>query len=342
MKTIFSMAILALTVASCGNPVSELSWTKSDAPIYFDPSTPELGLTSTTKQWHAITNLDKFRLKYRTILGQQYAVAILDTGVKRTHVSIAGRMLPGYDFGNNDTDPTDVKGHGTAVAAVTASGHPDYQGVAPRARILPLKVFTDSGSGTMSRVEKALRYVIDNHAKLNVVAVNLSISDGMNHPGPVNTYGLEDEFKKLAELNVITVAAAGNYFQQYNKVPGLGYPAASPYTIAAGNHTMAGAAAASSQRLAMPLFIFAPGSGLTSATIATNTSIANWSGTSFASPVIAGVVVLGQQLAQRVLKRRLTFVEINGLLQSSGVAMADGYKRLDMLAFAAGIEKMKP
>src|SRR5262245_13741514 len=82
-------------------------------------------------------------------------IAVLDTGVDPRHPELRGRLVPGWDFQNNDSNPRDDNGHGTAVANVAAAGGNDGVGMAGicwRCRIMPVKVLNANGSGAHSNI----------------------------------------------------------------------------------------------------------------------------------------------------------------------------------------------
>ena len=92
--------------------------------------------------------------------GSGVVVAVVDTGVDEGHEDLAGRVLPGWDFVDSDPYATDPNGHGTHVAgtiAATRDNDIGVAGVAPDARILPIRVLAADGSGYISDVVKALR-----------------------------------------------------------------------------------------------------------------------------------------------------------------------------------------
>lgn len=102
-------------------------------------------------------------------------IAIIDTGVFGAHVDLAGRVLQGYDFVNNDADPADDDGHGTHVAGIAAAGGDNNLGVTGVAyganvKILPIKVCGPSGCPS-SAIASGIRYAADNGANV----LNLSL-----------------------------------------------------------------------------------------------------------------------------------------------------------------------
>ena len=260
---------------------------------------------------------------------------------------IADRIVYQEDFADNDMDASDVNGHGTNVASISiSSGDPingNYTGMAPGADIIILKVFKNSGAGFFFDIEQALQWVVTNQATYNIASVNMSLSDGGNYQSATqqSQYGIDDEIAALAAQNVITVSASGNSFFQFNSVQGVAYPAADPNSLSVGAVYDAdigvpppysgGAIALStgaerltpfSQRHATLSDVFAPGANITGAGLndirppsgSGSGYTSTYAGTSQASPHIAGIVALAQQLADQVLGRRLTVLEFQNLL----------------------------
>lgn len=138
--------------------------------------------------------------------GSGAVVAVIDTGVDATHPDLRGRVLDGYDFSGAETGATsDVVGHGTHVASIVAGGGAGMAGVAPDAKIMPLKVFSDSASGfSMEGYLRAIKYAADNGADV----INISLGCG----GTASCYS-QSEFDAISYANdrgVVVVAAAGN------------------------------------------------------------------------------------------------------------------------------------
>lgn len=139
-----------------------------------------------------------------TSTGQQVIVAIVDTGVDFRAPDLASTArLPGYDFVNNDSDPTDDQGHGTHVAGTIAQSTNNglgVAGVAFNARILPVKVLGANGQGSYENIIKGIVYAVDQGAKV----INMSLA------GSSGSQALLDAVQYANSKGVVVVAAAGN------------------------------------------------------------------------------------------------------------------------------------
>ncbi|MCW2926631.1 MAG: Thermophilic serine proteinase [Thermoleophilia bacterium] len=138
--------------------------------------------------------------------GAGAVVAVIDTGVDASHPDLAGRVLPGRDFSGSSTGAqVDRVGHGTAVASIIAASGAGMAGLAPDARIMPLKVFRDSAGGfSMSGYLAAIRYAADEGADV----INISLGCG----GTTSCFS-QAELDAIAYANAkgtIVIAAAGN------------------------------------------------------------------------------------------------------------------------------------
>ena len=328
----------------------------------------------------SLINIDGFQSdgRFLGIDGSGFAAVILDTGIDLDHSffgpdvdqdGVADRIVYQYDFADGDADASDQNGHGSNVSSIIGSSDSVYGGVAPGTDIIHLKVFSDSGSGSFSYVEQALQWVIDNTTLYNIASVNMSLGDGGNHTSSQSLYGIADEIAALASLDVITVSASGNKFYEVNSIQGVQYPAADPnslsvgavYDDSTGGYTYGDGAKSFStgpdaitpfsQRDADLTDIFAPGAPITGA--GSDGGLVTMHGTSQASPHIAGVAVLAQQLASQMLGRRLTVSEFSDLLVDTGVTINDGddeddnvtntdldFSRVDVLALGDAIYSM--
>lgn len=130
-------------------------------------------------------------------------VAVIDSGVQAAHPDLAGRVLPGFDFVNNDADPSDDNGHGTAVAGVAAAQGNDGIGIAGAAwnvAILPVKTMNASGSGSYSAIANGITYAADRGARI----INLSLG------GTATSSTLQNAVSYAWNKGSLLVAAAGN------------------------------------------------------------------------------------------------------------------------------------
>jgi len=285
--------------------------------------------------------------------GAGTTVAVLDTGLRTTHVDFAGRVLPGRNFtpdnGGDPADPSDGQGHGTNVAGIICAGD-IHIGIAPGARIVPVKVLGNDGSGSFAGIRDALQWVIDHHREHGISAVCMSLGDGGNYqndedfPGD----GIGSRMRQLSELGVVCCVAAGNDYHSHNSVQGMGYPAIFRETVSVGAvfdenegsfSYQSGAVAFStapdritpfSQRLharvgaGCATDIFAPGAPVTSSGILNDQGESIQHGTSQATPVITGVVLLLQALHKRLTGQLPPVADVMRWLERGAATIHDG------------------
>ena len=203
---------------------------------------------------------------------------IIDTGVYTAHTEFTGRTASGYNTtSSNTSDWADCHGHGTHVAG-TVGG--TTWGVAKSATIIAVKVLDCLGSGTMSGVISGLEWVVSNHANGVPAVANMSLGGG-------KSAALETAVRNLVADGVTVVVAAGNETQDACNVS----PAGEPTAITVGATTSTDALAYYSN-YGSCVDILAPGSSITSAGISSTTATATMSGTSMASPHVAGTAAV--------------------------------------------------
>lgn len=135
--------------------------------------------------------------------GEGVVVAVIDTGVSRVGDLAGTPFVPGYNFVDNKEDASDDHGHGTHVAGTIAQSTHNglgVSGVAFKASIMPLKVLSARGSGSMAAIAQAIRWAADHGAHV----INMSLGG----PFPVGT--IHNAVKYARAKGVVVVAAAGN------------------------------------------------------------------------------------------------------------------------------------
>lgn len=204
-------------------------------------------------------------------------VAVVDSGVLASHPDLAGKVLAGYDFVNNDSDPSDDNGHGTAVAGLIAAATNNQLGMAGlgwSTPVVPVKALDAAGSGSYSGIANSIIWAADQGVKV----INLSLG------GTTSSRTLQDAVNYAWSRGIVVIAAAGN-----NGNSTAFYPAACANVIAV-SATNSTDTRPSWSNFGSYVDLSAPGAGIL--TLQGPSSYANWDGTSFSSPIVAGVTAL--------------------------------------------------
>ena len=201
-------------------------------------------------------------------------IAVLDTGVDGSHPDLASKMIPGWNVYDNNSNTSDVYGHGTAVAGTFAALSDNLTGVSSviwNCLIMPLRISDPSGWATSTAVAKALTYAADHGARVANISYAFSTDS--------------------------TAKTAAQYFQSKGGVVTMsagndGAVLASPdnpyvLTVSATTSSDLKASWSTTGNL---IDLSAPGVGI----YATNRGggYGSWSGTSFSAPIVAGVAAL--------------------------------------------------
>ena len=245
--------------------------------------------------------------------GRSVTVAVIDTGVDAGHEDLAGQVLTGVDLSGRTAvvgGGTDPNGHGTHVAGIIAAADNGVGGVgvAPEAKILPVRVLDESGAGYASDVAEGIIYAVDHGA----LVINLSLG------GPVPSAAQQAAVEYAIQKGVTVVAAAGN--SGPDGAPE--YPAALPGVIAVAATTPEDEVASFSTWGAY-VDVAAPGTMILSSL--PGDDYAYESGTSMATPFVAGVAALVRSVDVSVLldvpgllARTARDIEVAGVDTASG------------------------
>ncbi|MGY0236402.1 type VII secretion-associated serine protease mycosin [Longispora urticae] len=238
------------------------------------------------KQWY-VDALKIPDIHSRGVTGKGVTVAVLDSGVDAEHPSLSGQVLPGLDLTGEGTDGRkDVQGHGTHMAGIIAAkggtGPNNVLGIAPGAKILPIRIAVKDDLAKSDVTAQAIRAAADRGAKV----INMSF-DAQGLPPQV----LQDAVRYALDKDVVLVAAAGNRSAGDSFV---GFPANTPGVIAVTGLDKQGAFWSGSVQ-GPESVLSAPAERITnidSRTVPDATGFATGDGTSDASAIVAGTAAL--------------------------------------------------
>jgi subtilisin family serine protease len=211
--------------------------------------------------------------------GSGVVAYIIDTGIRTTHAEVAGRATRGFDAFTDGQAGNDCNGHGTHVAGTV--GGTTY-GVAKGVALVAVRVLDCGGSGSNSGVIKGMDWVATDAAKNTATraVANMSLGGGFSQ-------ATNDAIARLTAANVFVAVAAGNSSQDACRSSPASAPSAT--TVAASTRDDA---RASYSNWGSCVDLYAPGSGITSAWYQSDAQLNTISGTSMASPHVAGVGAL--------------------------------------------------
>ena len=221
--------------------------------------------------------------------GAGVRIAIIDTGIDASHQDLAGALVGGADFsglGSPDglTPVGPERRHGTMVASLAAgrgnNGVDGVLGSAPEAELLSLSM--SFGGGTVSpdeQVANAVRFAVDNGADIISLSLTRNTRDWPE--------SWDRAFGYAAANDVVVIAAAGN---RGSGTVSVGAPATMPGVLTVGGVDQDGQASDSASSQGITIGVMAPSEGLVGAT--PGGGYVSWSGTSGATPIVAGIVAL--------------------------------------------------
>lgn len=210
--------------------------------------------------------------------GAGVTVAVLDTGVDASHPALAGKVLPGWNYVEDNADTSDVAdaagasevGHGTFVAGVVAL-------VAPDAKILPMRVLDGNGDGDIFTLAEAINDAVADGADV----INLSLGTASKYTSQL----LSDAIKAARRAGVLVVAATGN-----DGTNSPHFPAQQPEVLSVSALDPADTALAGFSVWGGWVDVAAPGEDVVGPLPGGGYAI--WAGTSVAAPFAAGEAAL--------------------------------------------------
>jgi type VII secretion-associated serine protease mycosin len=236
-------------------------------------------------------------------------VAVVDSGVRADHEDLAGQVLPGKDYVDQQYDGRiDPNGHGTHVAGIIAAAADNGVGIAggaPGVKILPVRVLDQNGSGYSSNVAQGIIWAVDHGARV----INLSLG------GTTPSDGTRAAIKYANGKGAIVLAAAGNDGAGANQPL---YPAAFSEAVAVaavdGNRNRA-----SFSNYGGYVDIAAPGADIISTYSSSRTAYAAMSGTSMATPYASAAAALVASI-----NKKATATGIRNALEGTAVDLGPG------------------
>jgi subtilisin family serine protease len=245
--------------------------------------------------------------------GSNVILAVLDTGVDGSHPDLKANMVPGWNMYDNNSDTSDVYGHGTSVAgaaAMTGNNSTGSAGVAWAARIMPVRIAAPDGYANVSTIAQGITWAADNGAKV------VNISYGVSGYSTIHSAA-----QYLRNKGGVVVVSAGN--------SGALVTTAANDSVLSISATDSNDARTSWSSYGDYVDLAAPGASIYATT--RGGSYANVSGTSFSSPITAATVALmmsaNPKLAPADIDKILKTTALD--LGSAGFDQYYGFGRID-------------
>ena len=234
---------------------------------------------------------------WNTTQGSGVTIAILDSGVNGAHPDLSAQMVPGWNFYDNNSNTSDVFGHGTLVAGTAAAMTNNGTGVssiAGQSKIMPIRITDTSSYGYASTIVQGLVWASDNGVRV----ANVSFG------GAIGILSVQNAAQYMKDKGGLVIAAAGNTGTELTTTPTT--------TMIPVSATDANDAIASWSSYGNFVAMSAPGVSIW--TTRREGDYKTASGTSLSSPLTAGVVALMMSA-----NTKLSGLEIENLLFSSAV-----------------------
>jgi len=280
----------------------------------------------------------------QNITGKGETVCIIDTGTDYTHSDLGNcttseflngnceKVVGGWDFVNNDADPMDDNHHGTHVSGIAAANG-NIKGVSPNSKIYSIKSLDFDGGGSSSDVILGIENCTNASEEYNISVISMSLGGSENYSDYCDGAwggGVTSAINEAVSNNITVTVASGNYGNSDKINP----PACIKNATAIGSSTDEDNIASHSNLWDLKMLV-APGSNINSTY--PGDSYNSISGTSMATPHVAGAVALLQNYKKLVGKPELTVSEIESVLNDTGKLIYDSgsgrnYSRIDVLS----------
>lgn len=176
------------------------------------------------------------------VTGAGVTVAVVDSGIS-AHPALTGKVVASVSKVSGDPSTADAHGHGTHIAGIIAGNSTASKyvtslyrgGIAPDVRLVNVRVLGANGTGWTSDVIAGIEWVIENRAKYNIRAMNLSLGHPVTEPSVTDPLCIA--VMKAATAGIVVIASAGNAGKADDGTPILGgitSPGNSPYAITVG------------------------------------------------------------------------------------------------------------
>lgn len=317
----------ALVEALSHNPRIEFAEVNSIMPGIFIPNDPGY-----PNAWHHPVINDP--AAWDIANGSGLTIAVADSGVDPIHPDLAANLVPGWNFYDNNSNTSDIYGHGTKVAgseAAIGNNGIGVIGVAWNAKIMPIRVTGTNGWATLSALSSAITYAADHGVK------TVNVSFDMNYNVCVGgSFGSAADY--MYKKGGLVVVAAGNTGALYNC-------ADNPEIVFAGATSGSNDVLANFSSFGPYVDVVAPGVGIY--TTYNGGGYTPFSGTSAASPVTAGVLALIWSANPTLTPGQAEQILFNSAkdLGSPGKDQYYGWGRVDAgkaVALAAGVTSTPP
>jgi serine protease AprX len=281
---------------------------------------------------------------------RDHTIAVIDTGIDGQHQDFAGgKIIAWQDLVNGLAQPYDDNGHGTHCASIAAGAlNPaGVGGVAPAAALIGLKVLSSDGSGDSSTIAQAVEWCIQHRDEFGIQAISLSLATDESSDG---TDALSRTINQAVDAGIVVCVAAGNAGpDRYT----IGSPAAAAEAITVGNMIDTGkggfALEPSSSRgptadERVKPDLCAPGAGILAAQANTRSGYIRMTGTSMATPFVAGLAILMREAdptlspaqIKSIMKGTAVHFGPAGENNDFGAGRLDGYAALEVASGRGG------